>query len=168
MFFSHYSQVIHDSVPIEKIAPMTEAQYQTDGSTALLDAIGGAIHHIGNVHKYARDEDRPEKTIIVITTDGEENSSNKYTYSKIKKMIECQTEKYGWEFVFLGANIDAIGEASKIGIRADRAVRYECDGLGTAINFESMSLAVSDVRMGKAMSANWKVDIEKHYKAKNK
>lgn len=168
VLFSHYSQVIHDRVPIEKIEPMTEAQYQTDGSTALLDAIGGAIHHIGNVHKYARDEDRPEKTIIVITTDGEENSSSKYTYPKIKKMIERQTEKYGWEFVFLGANIDAIGEASKIGIRADRAVRYECDEMGTAINFETMSMAVSDVRMGKAIAANWKADIEEHFKEKNK
>ena len=167
VLFSHYSQVIHDRVPIEKIEPMTEAQYHTDGSTALLDAIGGAIHHIGNVHKYARDEDRPEKTIIVITTDGEENSSCKYTYPKIKKLIERQQEKYGWEFVFLGANIDAIGEASKIGIRADRAVRYECDEEGTVLNFECMSRTVSDVRMGKAMAANWKDDIEEHYRKVN-
>lgn len=168
VLFSHYSQVIHDRIPIEKIEPLTEAQYQTDGCTALLDAIGGAIHHIGNVHKYARDEDRPEKTIIVITTDGEENSSNKYTYPKIKKMIERQTEKYGWEFVFLGANIDAIGEAGKIGIRADRAVRYECDGVGTVLNFECMSESISGLRMGKAMDASWKDDIEEHYKSKNK
>lgn len=168
VLFSHYSQVIHDRVPIEKIEPMTEAQYQTDGSTALLDAIGGAIHHIGNVQKYARDEDRPEKTIIVITTDGEENSSSKYTYPKIKKIIEHQMKKYGWEFVFLGANIDAIREASKIGIRANRAVRYECDGVGTMLNFETMSEAVVDVCMGNAIAENWKNNIEEHYKAKNK
>ena len=127
LLFSDRSEVIHDRVPIEKVNPMTEEQYFVDGCTALLDAIGGAVHHIGNVHKYARDEDRPEKTVFVITTDGQENSSHEYTYQKIKKMIEHQQEKYGWEFLFLGANMDAISEASKLGIRQDRAVRYECD-----------------------------------------
>ena len=130
LLFSDRSEVIHDRVPIEKVNPMTDEQYYVEGCTALLDAIGGAVHHIGNVHKYARDEDRPEKTVFVITTDGQENSSHEYTYDKIKKMIEHQQEKYGWEFLFLGANMDAISEASKLGIRQDRAVRYECDEVG--------------------------------------
>ena len=132
VLFSDYSSVIHDRVPIEEVEPMTEKEYSVGGSTALLDAIGGAIHHIGNVHKYAREEDRPEHTIFVITTDGQENSSNEYSYEKLKKMITRQQEKYGWEFIFLGANMDAIGEAGRLGIRADRAVRYECDKEGTA------------------------------------
>ena len=113
----------------------------------MLDAIGGAIHHIGNVHKYARDEDRPEKTLFIITTDGEENSSRKYSYKKVKKMVEKQKEKYGWEFLFLGANIDAIAEAGRFGINADRAVNYRCDSEGTAVNYASLSRAVSRVRM---------------------
>ena len=123
VLFSDYSKVIHDRVPIAKVEPLNEEQYSVDGCTALLDAIGGAIHHIGNVHKYAREEDRPEKTVFVITTDGQENSSHEYSYAKIKKLIEKQQEKYGWEFIFLGANMDAIGEAGKLGIRADRCGR---------------------------------------------
>ena len=102
VLFSDGSVVIHDRVPIDKVEPLNEEQYSVDGCTALLDAIGGAIHHIGNVHKYARDEDRPEKTVFVITTDGQENSSREYSYAKIKKLIEKQQEKYGWEFTFLG------------------------------------------------------------------
>ncbi|MBO4509427.1 MAG: VWA domain-containing protein [Spirochaetaceae bacterium] len=166
LLFSDRSEVIHDRVPIEKVNPMTEEQYYVDGCTALLDAIGGAVHHIGNVHKYARDEDRPEKTVFVITTDGQENSSHKYTYDKIKKMIEHQQEKYGWEFLFLGANMDAISEASKLGIRQDRAVRYECDEVGTALNYECVCDTITDIRMGKAMSGNWKRRIDDYRKTK--
>ncbi|MBO4706583.1 MAG: VWA domain-containing protein [Spirochaetaceae bacterium] len=166
LLFSDRSEVIHDRVPIEKVNPMTEEQYFVDGCTALLDAIGGAVHHIGNVHKYARDEDRPEKTVFVITTDGQENSSHEYTYDKIKKMIEHQQEKYGWEFLFLGANMDAISEASKLGIRQDRAVRYECDEIGTALNYECVCDTITDIRMGKAMSGNWKRRIDDYRKTK--
>ena len=168
VLFSNYSRVIHDRVPIAKVEPLTEKQYSTDGCTALLDAIGGAIHHIGNVHKYARDEDRPEKTIFVITTDGEENSSREYSYPKIKKLIEKQQEKYGWEFIFLGANIDAIGEAGKLGIRANRAVRYECDSVGTALNYTCLCETIADFRGGKEMTTGWKTKIEKYHKSKNK
>lgn len=168
VLFSDYSRVIHDRVPIAKVEPLNEEQYSTDGCTALLDAIGGAIHHIGNVHKYARDEDRPEKTVFVITTDGEENSSREYSYPKIKKLIEKQQEKYGWEFIFLGANIDAIGEAGKLGIRADRAVRYECDSTGTALNYACLCDSITDLRGGKEMTAGWKTEIEKYHKSKNK
>ena len=167
VLFSDYSTVIHDRVPIAKVEPLNEEQYSTDGCTALLDAIGGAIHHIGNVHKYARDEDRPEKTVFVITTDGQENSSREYSYTKIKKMIEKQQEKYGWEFIFLGANIDAIGEAGKLGIRANRAVQYECDAAGTALNYACMCETIADFRNGKDMDG-WKTKIEKYHKSKNK
>ncbi|MBR4598811.1 MAG: VWA domain-containing protein [Treponema sp.] len=168
VLFSDYSSVIHDRVPIEKVEPMTEKEYSVGGSTALLDAIGGAIHHIGNVHKYAREEDRPEHTIFVITTDGQENSSNEYSYEKLKKMITRQQEKYGWEFIFLGANMDAIGEAGRLGIRADRAVRYECDKEGTALNFSVLSEAVGKMRMCAPVAEDWSEKITEHYNKKNK
>ena len=167
VLFSNYSKVIHDRVPIAKVEPLNEEQYSIDGCTALLDALGGAIHHIGNVHKYARDEDCPEKTVFVITTDGQENSSHEYTYAKIKKMIECQQEKYGWEFIFLGANIDAISEAGKLGICADRAVQYECDEAGTSLNYECLCSTIADFRSGKDLSG-WKSKIENYHKSKNK
>ncbi|MDD7452091.1 MAG: VWA domain-containing protein [Treponema sp.] len=168
VLFSDQNEVIHDRVPISKIEPMNDAQYSVGGCTALLDAIGGAIHHIGNVHKYAREEDVPEKTIVVITTDGEENSSCNYDYRKIKLMIERQQEKYNWEFLFLGANIDAIGEASKLGIRSDRAVRYECDEIGTTLNFATVSEAIGCVRLGKALRADWSEEISEYQKKKRR
>lgn len=168
VLFSDQNEVIHDRVPISKIEPMNDAQYSVGGCTALLDAIGGAIHHIGNVHKYAREEDVPEKTIFVITTDGEENSSHNYDYRRIKQMIERQQEKYKWEFLFLGANIDAIGEASKLGIRSDRAVRYECDGVGTNLNFATVSDAIGCVRVGKAIKENWCEEIVAYQKKKKR
>ena len=168
VLFSDYNNVIHDRVELSKVEPLTDKQYTVDGCTALLDAIGGAIHHIGNVHKYAREEDRPEKTVFVITTDGQENSSREYTYAKIKKMIENQQEKYGWEFIFLGANIDAIGEAGKLGIASNRAVRYECDPTGTMLNFECLGESISQFRTKAAMTDDWKVKIENYHNKKNK
>ena len=122
--FSNDSRVIHDRVPLEKVEPLTDRQYTPGGCTALLDALGGAIHHIGNVHKYARAEDVPEHTVFVITTDGMENASRRYGKAEVKRMVERQKERYGWEFLFLGANIDAISAAEGIGIRRDRAVKY--------------------------------------------
>ena len=124
VLFDHNIEVLHDRVPLDKVPEMTEKDYYVRGSTALLDAVGGAIHHIGNVHKYAREEDRPEKTIFVITTDGMENASRMYSYDRVKEMVERQKEKYGWEFLFLGANIDAIATAVRFGIYADRASNY--------------------------------------------
>ena len=135
---------------------MTDRDYTVRGCTALLDAIGGAIHHIGNVHKYARQEDVPEHTMFVITTDGMENASRRYNSEKVKQMIERQKEKYGWEFLFLGANIDAVETASQFGIGADRAVNYRCDGEGTALNYEVVSEAISSVRCSAPLSADWK------------
>ena len=168
VLFSDTNNVIHDRVPIKKIEPMNDKQYSVGGCTALLDAIGGAIKHIGNVHKYAREEDRPEKTVFVITTDGQENSSRVYDYEKIKKLVKKQQEKYGWEFIFLGANIDAITEAGRLGIASNRAVRYECDGVGTMLNFECMSESIANFRVADSMPENWKEKIEKYHGKKNK
>ena len=166
VLFDNVSQVIHDRVPLERAPKLTEKEYFVRGCTALLDAVGGAIHHIGNIHKYARPEDRPEKTMFVITTDGLENASSRYDYRKVKKMIERQTERYGWEFIFLGANIDAAKEAARFGIGADRAVRYQSDHEGTALNYEVISAAVSSVRACPAapLAASWKDRIETDFK----
>ena len=165
VLFDNASEVIHDRVPLKKIQPMTREQYYVRGCTALLDAVGGAIHHIGNVHKYAREEDRPEKTVFVITTDGMENASRRYSYDKVRRMIEKQKTKYGWEFLFLGANIDAAREAARFGIQADHAANYHADSKGTAVIYEAVSEAVCDVRQCAApLSANWKNSIDKDFK----
>ena len=143
VLFDNVSEVLHDRVDVKDIRPMTDRDYTVRGCTALLDAIGGAIHHIGNIHKYARPEDVPEHTMFVITTDGMENASRRYDSEKVKQMIERQKAKYGWEFLFLGANIDAVETASQFGIGADRAVNYQCDSEGTALNYEVVSEAIS-------------------------
>ena len=153
VLFDDSTEVIYDRVDIKKIEKMTDKQYDVRGCTALLDAVGGAIHHIGNVHKYAREEDVPEKTLFIITTDGMENSSRKYSYDKVKKMIEKQKEKYHWEFIFLGANIDAVGVADRFGVDRQHAVRYECDSAGTALNFQVMNKMVSCARGAKSAKA---------------
>ena len=160
VLFDNDSVVIHDRLPLEKVPPMTEKEYFTRGCTALLDAVGGAIHHIGNIHKYARREDVPEKTLFVITTDGYENASRHYNYETVRKMIERQQEKYGWEFLFLGANIDAAKEAARFGIGADRAANYKCDESGTALNYEVISEAVCCVRSAQTLTADWKRRID--------
>lgn len=139
VLFDNYSEVIHDRVQINRIEPMTRQQYQVRGCTALLDAIGGAIHHIGNVHKYARKEDVPANTIFVITTDGMENASQQYSSQRVKEMIKRQSEKYGWEFIFLAANIDAIETADNIGIRRERAANYRQSKEGYEACYEAAS-----------------------------
>ncbi|MCR5767474.1 MAG: VWA domain-containing protein [Lachnospiraceae bacterium] len=146
VLFDDRSEVIYDRVPVSKVEPMNDRQYYVRGCTALLDALGGAIRHIANIHKYAREEDRPAKTVFVITTDGYENASRTYDYRKVKKMVEEEQEKHGWEFIFLGANIDAITEAGKFGIKANRAVNYECDSVGTVTNFEAISNTLCAMR----------------------
>ena len=174
VLFDDKTEILYDRVPASRIEPMNDSQYYVRGSTALLDAIGGAIHHIANVHKYARKEDRPEKTLFIITTDGMENSSHVYTYDEVKKMVGKKKEKYGWEFLFLGANIDAIEAAGRFGIAADRAVNYECDSAGTQLNYEVLSETVSAVRRSKsrketamrleACCAPIRADYEKRHK----
>ena len=168
VLFDNESTVIHDRLPLDKVPRMTEKQYFTRGCTALLDAVGGAIHHIGNVHKYARKEDIPEKTLFVITTDGYENASRRYDYDKVRKMIERQKDKYSWEFLFLGANIDAAAEAKRFGISADRAVNYKCDEEGTALNYEVISEAVCSVRACRPLGSDWKKRIDEDVEKRGK
>ena len=164
VLFDNESEVIHDRLPLERILPMTDKEYYVRGCTALLDAVGGAIHHIGNVHKYAREEDRPEKTLFVITTDGMENASRRYDYERVRKMIRRQKERYGWEFIFLGANIDAAAEAGRFGIAPERAANYHCDEAGTALNYEVISDVVCAVRMGVDIDEDWKARIDEDYR----
>lgn len=149
ILFSDDSEVVHDRVSIDSVNKMSDEDYYVGGCTALLDAIGGAIDHIGNVHKYAREEDVPEKTIFIITTDGMENASKNYNYKKVKKLVESRKEKNGWEFIFLGANIDAVEVAGRFGINRQHAVNYECDGAGTALNYAVLSKVVSTARRAK-------------------
>lgn len=167
ILFDNYSTVLHDRVKLSEVRSMTENDYSVHGCTALLDAIGGAIHHIGNIHKYARPEDVPAHTMFVITTDGMENASTTYNYRTVKKMIERQKKKYGWEFLFLGANIDAVKTAGQLGIQADRAVTYCADSIGTRKNFDAVNETVSCMRSNTTISPNWKSEIEEYLK-KNK
>ena len=161
VLFANESEVVYDRESIENMPRMTEHDYCVGGCTALLDAIGGAIHHIGNVHKYARREDVPEHTIFVITTDGMENASHRYTADQVRRMITRQKEKYDWEFLFLGANIDAVQTAARYGIGADRAVTYCADAEGTCLNYSVLENVVSDVRANRAVRSDWKDEIER-------
>ena len=168
VLFDNETEVIHDRIPLDRVPRLTEKEYYVRGCTALLDAVGGAIHHIGNVHKYAREEDRPEKTLFVITTDGLENASRRYTYDKVKAMIERQRETYGWEFLFLGANIDAAREAARFGIRADCAADYHADSIGTEAVYESVCEAVCQVRRAAPLKASWKQRIDADFKGRKR
>lgn len=168
VLFDNESEVIHDRVDVQRIKPMTDEDYTVRGCTALLDAIGGAIHHIGNVHKYARAEDVPEHTLFVITTDGMENASRRYDSEKVKRMIERQKEKYGWEFLFLGANIDAVETARHLSISEDRAVNYHSDSEGTQLNYEVVSEAICAVRCSAPLGAEWKKRIDEDYEKRGK
>ena len=159
VLFDNESKVIYDRVDISEIKSMTCEEYQVGGCTALLDAIGGAIHHIGNVHKYARPEDVPEHTIFIITTDGMENASYRYSSREIKEKIQRQTEKYGWEFIFLAANIDAVETAENIGIRRERAANYDVER-GTDTMYRSVSSAIKCYRMTGGIDKSWKDEIE--------
>lgn len=165
VLFDNETEVIHDRIAIADVPNLTDRDYYVRGCTALLDAVGGAIHHIGNVHKYARKEDVPEKTLFIITTDGMENASHRYTYDKVRHMIMRQKERYGWEFLFLGANIDAAAEARRFGIDESMAANYHCDEAGTALNYEVISEAITGVRACAApLSADWKKKIDADYK----
>ena len=173
VLFDDVTEVIHDRVPIRDVKKLTDDEYFVRGCTALLDAVGSAIDHIGNVQKYAREEDRPAKTLFVITTDGLENASRRYTFKRVKKMIKRQQEKYNWEFLFLGANIDAIEVAGNMGISRDRAANYHCDEVGTALNYEVLEKAVTRVRACKSdmmhaafTGGAWKEDIDRDFEAR--
>jgi len=172
VLFDHETQVLHDRIPLTEIRDLTQVDYYVRGCTALLDAVGGAIHHIGNVHKYAHKEDVPEKTLFIITTDGMENASKRYDYPMVKEMIQRQKSKYGWEFLFLGANIDAAREAARFGIGADKAVTYCSDSQGTRLNYEVIGDAVASYRAApsccKTVSAGWKNRIDEDMRKRGK
>ena len=146
VLFDDRTEILHDRISVHKVEELTDEEYYVRGCTALLDAVGGAIDHIGHIHKELPEDERPEKTLFIITTDGMENASRKYDYAKVKKLVEKKKKKHHWEFIFMGANIDAVSVAGRFGVSKNRAVRYECDGAGTQINFDVMSEMVSCVR----------------------
>ena len=168
VLFDDRAEVLHDRVKVGEVKPITQREYYVRGCTALLDAVGGAIRHIGNIHKYARPEDVPEHTLFVITTDGMENASHCYTPRQVRELIQRQKEKYGWEFLFLGANIDALATAGHLGISSDRAVNYHCDSEGTRLNYEVVSDAVSAVRCSAPLGEHWKDAIEEDFRNRKK
>ena len=168
VLFDNVSDVIHDRVKLADVPKMTEEDYYVRGCTALIDAIGGAIHHIGNIHKYARPEDVPEHTMFVITTDGLENASHKYTSDQVKQMVERQKEKYGWEFLFIGANIDSVETAKHFGIGADRAVNYHADEQGTRVLYDTVADTVCCMRADAPLSADWSENINKDFESRKK
>ena len=168
LLFSNETEVLHDRVRLEDVLPMTDSDYTVGGCTALIDAIGGAIHHIGNIHKYARPEDVPGHTVFVIMTDGQENASRRYTADGVRKMIGCRKEKDGWEFLFIGANIDAVETAARYGIDSEKAVNYNADEEGTQIVYESVARALCDVRKNGSVGADWCEDISADYRKRKK
>ncbi len=166
VLFSNESVVIHDRADVRRVEPMTGRQYRVGGCTALIDAIGQAIHHIGNVHKYARKEDVPEHTVFVITTDGMENASRRYTSDQVKAMVKRQSEKYGWEFLFLGANIDAVETAAHFGIHEDRAVTFRSDSRGQRLNYQEVGEAMCCLRESRPLTRAWKKKIEEDFESR--
>lgn len=167
VLFDNESEVLYDRVRLSEVRKMTEEDYTVRGCTALIDAIGCAVRHIGNIHKYARREDVPEHTMFVITTDGMENASHLFSSDKVKKMVERQKEKYGWEFLFIGANIDAVETAGRFGISADRAANYHADSRGTAVVFDAVARSVCQVRSCAPLAASWSASIDEDYEERN-
>lgn len=168
VLFDDESVVIHDRMDLRLVPQLTPEEYYVRGCTALLDAVGGAVRHIGNIHKYARSEDVPGQTLFVITTDGLENASRTFSGPQVKKMVERQTKRYGWEFLFLGANIDAALAAESIGIRRDRAVEYLADTEGTTLNFAVMSNAASCMRKAGFVADSWSDAVKEDHKRRRR
>ncbi|MBR0207657.1 MAG: VWA domain-containing protein [Oscillospiraceae bacterium] len=168
VLFDNRSETIHDRVELGEIKPMTGDDYSVRGCTALLDALGGTIRHIAHIHKYARPEDVPEHTTFVIMTDGMENASRQYDSETVKRMIEHEKEKYGWEFLFLAANIDAVETARHFGITEDRAVNYHADSLGTQVAYETVAEAVCMQRAGAPIAADWNARIKADFRKRKK
>ena len=165
VLFNGETEVIHDRVPLEEVSRLTEKEYSVGGCTALIDALGGAIKHVDKVHRYIRPEDVPDNVMFVVTTDGMENASKKYTSDEVKKEVERHKE-LGWEFIFFGANIDAVQTAARYGIGKDRAVDYTCDAAGTAVNFKAMGKVMCAVRESRPIEANRKEEVEEDHKRK--
>lgn len=168
VLFDNNYELLHDRINIKAINPITEKEYYVGGSTALLDAIGNTINKIVNARRHTKVEYQADQVMFVITTDGMENASREYTYDKIKTMIERQKSEYNWEFIFLGANIDAIATAEKFGISPDRASNYNADSEGTILNYNVVSEVVSDIRANRAVDPNWKQKIEEDYETRGK
>lgn len=168
VLFDDKYELLHDRYNITKISKISEKEYFVRGTTALLDAIGKTIHKMGNVQKYSTDDERAEKVMFVIITDGMENASREYSYDRIKNMIDHQKKKYEWEFIFLGANIDAVETASRFGISEDRAANYHADGEGTMLNYEVVSETVSMVRSKRSIDSTWKDKIDSDYKSRKR
>ena len=167
VLFDDHSKVLHDREKIDEVKPLTEEDYFVGGCTALIDAIGGAIHHIGKLHKYFGDS-APSRTVFVIITDGEENASHKYSSKQVKHMIERQKEKYGWEFLFIGANIDAVETAGNYGIDRNRAVNYNADSVGTQTVYEAVSKSICKMRACAEIDDDWSQEIDKDYKKRKR
>ena len=163
VLFDDQFELLHDRLDIHAISPISEKDYFVRGSTALLDAIGRTINKIGNVQKHTKPEMRADKVLVIITTDGMENSSIEYSYDRIKNMIERQKSQYGWEFIFLGANIDALATAHRFGIDSSRAANYRADSLGTNLNYSALNKTVSKFRSEATIDDDWKAEIEKDF-----
>ncbi|MGN7941639.1 vWA domain-containing protein [Virgibacillus sp. 6R] len=168
VLFNHDYELLHDRINVKGISPITEDDYQVGGTTALLDAIGSTIQKISNVQKRTNEENRADKVLFVITTDGMENASREYTANKIKQMVTRQKEQFGWEFMFLGANIDSISTAEKYGIDEEFAVNYHADNKGTQLNYQAVNEAVTMMRSGKEIDRSWKEKIERDFSQRNK
>lgn len=165
VLFDSVVETLHDRVDLSAVPDMTEKEYFVRGSTALLDAVGSTMEHISDIHKYVRKEDVPSNTIFVITTDGMENSSRKYSADKVKKMIEAKKET-GWDFIFLGANIDAVSTARSFGIDEERAVNYNCDAKGTSLNFACVGKALGSLRKCGKMDSSWRAEIDEDFECR--
>ena len=167
ILFDDRFEVLHNRLNIQNVHQMTPEDYYVRGSTALLDAIGRSITKMRRVHKELAEELKPEKTIFFITTDGMENASKEFDYDKLKEYIDLQKEKYGWEFIFIGANIDAIKTAERFGINQDRAVNYRSDEKGTHLNYKVMNETITKLRASKTIDANWKDEIDEDFNKRN-
>lgn len=163
VLFDDRIEMLQKRLSIQNAPELTEKEYYVRGCTALLDAIGQSIHYMGNVQKYAKEEDRAGKVLFIITTDGYENSSKEYNYETIKKMIERQKKQYDWEFIFLGANIDAIAAAKQFGIEEEYASNYVADSAGTELNYQAMNMAISSCRCEGRVDKRWKEEVEKDF-----
>lgn len=168
VLFDDQFELLHDRINIKGIRPLTEKEYYVGGSTAMLDAIGKSIHKVINAQRHTAEAQRADKVMFIITTDGMENASREYNYEMIKALIEQEKEQYGWEFIFLGANIDAVATAQRCGIGADRAANYHADGAGTRLNYEAVSMAVSELRAERGIRADWKDEIEADFKRRGR
>lgn len=166
VLFDDKIETLNRRISIQDVKKMTENEYYVRGCTALLDAIGQSINYMGNAQKYAKEEDRADKVLFVITTDGYENASKEFSYEKIRSMIQHQKEKYKWEFIFLGANIDAIDTASQFGIDEEHASYYVADSVGTKLNYKAMSMAISSYRANGKVESDWKEEVERDYKGR--